>query len=105
MPKYVINLHITGLTNLLKGKSISLLFQYICCLVHCEWNDWVIGECSETCGGGSRTNTRTQKTAAEFGGDECDGPTSSTESCNVEECPGGVYPLNGPKINFFSSCS
>ena len=56
--------------------------------VHCEWNDWIIGDCSETCGGGSRTNTRTQKVSAEHGGDECNGPTSVDESCNVQECPG-----------------
>ena len=54
----------------------------------CEWNDWIIGDCSKTCGGGTRTDTRTPKKSAEHGGQECDGPTSVTESCNVQECPG-----------------
>ena len=29
--------------------------------IDCEWNDWQIGECSKTCGGGSRTNSRTKE--------------------------------------------
>ena len=57
------------------------------CPIHCEWNDWIIGDCTETCGGGSRTNTRTQKVSAAHGGEECKGATSIDESCNVQECP------------------
>ena len=57
-------------------------------VVHCEWNDWKIGDCSKICGGGSRTNTRTKKLSAAHGGDECNGPTSIQEGCNVQECPG-----------------
>ena len=56
--------------------------------VHCEWDDWELGECSTTCGGGNRTKTRKEKVSSAFGGDECDGPPSITESCNVGECPG-----------------
>merc|ERR1711997_1322779 len=57
------------------------------CPVHCEWDDWVIGECNKECGGGMRTNTRTEKVSAEHGGEECPGPASVDESCNVHECP------------------
>lgn len=57
------------------------------CPVHCEWNKWQIGECSEPCGGGMRTNTRTEKVSADHGGEECEGATSIEESCNVQECP------------------
>merc|ERR1712203_198887 len=57
------------------------------CPVHCEWNDCVIGECDKDCGGGMRTNTRTEKVSAEHGGEECPGPASVDESCNVHECP------------------
>ena len=60
--------------------------------VHCVWNDWVIGDCSVTCGEGVRTNTRTQKEAAQFGGDECEGLASSTESCYDQDCP-GIEPI------------
>ena len=56
--------------------------------VHCVWNDWTMGDCSVTCGEGTRTNTRIPKVAAQFGGDECDGTSSSTEKCKDQECPG-----------------
>ena len=68
--------------------SCKLLINIIIVKVHCEWNDWVIGECSMECGGGMRTNTRTEKVSAEHEGDECTGPASIDESCNVQECPG-----------------
>ena len=60
--------------------------------VNCEWNEWIIGECSKSCGEGIRTNTRSIKTGAEHGGKDCDGPTSIEERCNKGECPGRKYP-------------
>ena len=57
-------------------------------LVHCEWEEWQIGECSKSCGGGVVTKTRTKKTLAAHGGEECEGETEISESCNVQECPG-----------------
>ena len=56
--------------------------------VDCEWEDWQIGGCSKTCGGGTRTNTRGVKITAAHGGDECSGSSNITESCNIMECPG-----------------
>ena len=58
------------------------------CVVNCVWDQWIIGDCSVTCGEGTRTNTRIPKVAAQFGGDECDGTSSSTEKCKDQECPG-----------------
>ena len=46
------------------------------------WNDWVIGPCSKTCGGGIRSITR-----------ECNKPKPS---CNGKDCKGPnyrVYPI------------
>ena len=57
-------------------------------LLDCKWDEWNIGECSEECGGGIRTNTRKPKVEAEHGGEDCSGSPSITESCNVQECPG-----------------
>jgi len=57
------------------------------CPIHCEWNDWMLGECSLTCGGGMLTKTRKEKVKAQFGGEECPGPHTIEESCNVQECP------------------
>ena len=75
--------------------TLKLLFQNlntakIVDLVNCEWNDWIIGDCSQSCGGGTRNLTRTINQTALYGGDECPDKdvTSIEESCNVEECPG-----------------
>ena len=40
-----------------------------------------------------RTNTRTEKVAAAYGGEECNGSASIQESCNIQVCP-GMKPLS-----------
>jgi hypothetical protein len=57
-------------------------------IVHCEWNDWTIGACTKSCGGGTRTNNRTIKVSEEHGGNKCNGTASVEEICNSQECPG-----------------
>ena len=57
--------------------------------VDCEWNPWVLGECSQSCGGGKRINTRTKKVTEEYGG-KCDQMAEIEESCNIQECPGNL---------------
>ena len=70
------------------NNILSQLFQFrIKLAIHCEWNDWILGECSQTCGTGTRTNTRTKSIVEEHGG-TCTGQTSEIESCNIQECPG-----------------
>merc|ERR1719420_656511 len=49
----------------------------------CEEGDWQIGECSEECGGGERTNTREIISPARAGGAEC-GVLLEKESCNMQ---------------------
>ena len=56
------------------------------CVDRCEWDDWIIGDCSVTCGGGIRTNIRPSKDSGH--GPECEGPLSIIQSCNVDNCPG-----------------
>ena len=58
--------------------------------VNCEWDEWKIGECDQTCGGGIRRNTRKIKVNAKHGGKECEGSATSTETCNTNECPGMI---------------
>ena len=55
--------------------------------VHCEWGEWVAGECSSTCGEGLRTDTRAQVVSAKNGGIECEGEASVTEICHAGDCP------------------
>ena len=55
--------------------------------IDCEWNDWIFGECSKSCGTGTRINNRT-KAVEEANGGTCDGESTETEECNAEPCPG-----------------
>ena len=48
----------------------------------------MVGVCSATCGGGMRTNTRTERVSAAYGGEDCNGPTSIQESCKDQVWPG-----------------
>ena len=57
-------------------------------VVDCEWDEWMIGECSKTCGGGLLTKSRKLKVDEARGGLECTGDPVVSESCNVQECPG-----------------
>ena len=58
-------------------------------LIDCagSWGDW--SECSETCGGGTKSREYSVNTPAENGGEECpkeDGENEN-ESCNTQGCP------------------
>ena len=61
--------------------------------VDCQWNDWQIGKCSKSCGGGTRTKTRTKKTESSDGG-ICEGEATMQEACNTQQCPIGKILLN-----------
>ena len=58
--------------------------------VNCVWNDWRLGDCSKTCGTGTRTNTRT-KLIEENNVGICSGQTFEIEECNTQNCPGTYY--------------
>ena len=75
-----------------------LLIVHIRNIVDCEWHDWTNGTCSKSCGGGARTNTRTEKVSAAHGGELCEGSTSIEESCNVQKCPG--YEICYDRLSF-----
>ena len=65
---------------------LSYILFYI--VVDCEWSTWTTGQCSKTCGGGQRTDTRLKHVEAQFGGEECVGDASQQVSCNTDECAG-----------------
>jgi len=56
---------------------------------HGKWTNWgSYGACTKTCGGGTKTKTRTCTNPAPFGGgDTCPGSDSSSTSCNTDDCP------------------
>ncbi len=70
------NIHFTQVTYIILLSSA----------IHCEWDEWVIGECSDSCGTGTRTNTRT-KLVDEANGGTCTGQPSEIEECNTNPCP------------------
>ena len=55
--------------------------------IACEWGNWEIGDCSKSCGGGTRTNSR-QKILEESNGGKCDGTNTIQENCNEQKCSG-----------------
>ena len=60
--------------------------------MHCDWSEWNVGKCSKSCGGGMLTKTRVAD--PENDGEhahKCPGPTTITESCHTEECPGDLF--------------
>ena len=50
------------------------------------WNDWVFGECSESCDEGVQNNHRTMN-LEQNGGNPCEGDESEIVSCNLGDCP------------------
>ena len=53
---------------------------------NCVWGAWQNGDCSVTCGDGTRTNTRS-KTVVENNLGGCTGAATEQESCNDQSCP------------------
>ena len=89
MPRFVIlDKTVTFYVKLKFYIILTHVYNKIHGIVHCEWNDWIIGDCSKSCGGGNRTNIRFENVTALHGGDECEGARFIEESCNVQECPG-----------------
>ena len=56
--------------------------------VNCEWNDWIHGTCSKSCGGGTRYNTRNERVSEAHGGKPCEGDATIAEPCEIQKCPG-----------------
>ena len=57
--------------------------------VNCKWSDWQVGECSVSCGGGTRTKSRSKSVEEENGG-VCVGGATAQEVCNDKGCPGKI---------------
>ena len=62
-----------------------------------SWGDW--SSCSVSCGGGTQTRSRTcSNPSATYGGSDCSGSTSDSQSCNTDNCGPYEYNTNGNKI-------
>ena len=69
---------------------ITPLFDYLCFSVDGGWSTWSpFTSCTSTCGGGTRTATRTcDHPVPENNGRDCLGSSSLTEACNSQVCEG-----------------
>ena len=79
-------------------------YDYYVCIIYivdCQWNSWgSYSACSKTCGGGTKTKSRT-KSVDENSTGSCSGSSTSTTGCNAQECP-GKFPFLLPNVsNFF----
>ena len=66
----------------------------------CDWNDWEVGQCSKTCGGGYKTKVRTLQNDVKDV-TRC-GSSSIKEPCNVKSCTDPVckmFKINSRTIN------
>ena len=57
------------------------------------WSDWSYTACTPSCGGGTKTKTRTCDNPSVVGnGIPCSGEETGTDACNTDSCPGkGLY--------------
>ena len=73
---------------MISKASYAYQTSYHVFIVDCQWDEWMEGQCSKTCGGGTQIDTRREKIKAAYGGEECFGPSNVTKECNTQECPG-----------------
>ena len=66
---------------------------------NCEWSAWSFGECSKTCGDGTRTKTRTKLVTEENSG-TCAGDFSTVENCMLKNCPGKIRLVTWRFLNY-----
>ena len=64
------------------------MFLHWAASIDCEWNAWVVGRCSATCGTGIRTRTRTKQLEEQNEGKPCVGNPKETETCKIKDCAG-----------------
>ena len=65
--------------------DLDTIFIGTNCAIDCVGSYGEFSQCSETCGGGTRTKTYEITTPAQLGGSPC--PTAITEPCNTQPCP------------------
>lgn len=66
-----------------------LLIKLLFFQVHGKWSSWTeFGECSTTCGGGTRSRTRLCNNPAPVNGLDCPGSNTDFIPCATQNCPG-----------------
>ena len=71
--------------RILCHPDLETIFIGTNCAIDCVGSYGEFSQCSETCGGGTRTKTYEITTPAQLGGSPC--PKAITEPCNTQPCP------------------
>ena len=87
---FYIHRNLTSKLRVILHHIFSLKFHGVCVwIVDCRWGNLeFLGECTKTCGGGTRKYSRKVEVEAKNGGAPCTGPAAGTASCNTQICPG-----------------
>ena len=57
------------------------------------WSEW--SSCSKSCEGGVQSRSRQcDDPVPDLDGLPCVGPSSGTQNCNVDQCPGNIHSAN-----------
>ena len=60
-------------------------------VLDCLWSCWgAWGSCSTTCGGGTKSRSRTQIQIQQNGGAACQGSYQQSQGCNNQSCPSNI---------------
>ena len=87
-------------SSFLKNDIVSYHFKLHTFLsnqeIHCDWSDYEVTSCSQTCGDGTLTKTRTKLIEEnEYGFCDMEGEVGTVqtfqETCNVMTCPRKSY--------------
>ena len=71
--------------------TLRIITRFLIEGIDCKWGDWNEGECSVSCGNGTRNITRSKTVIEQYGGSCNDKNGSRTETCKVIECPGKIF--------------
>ena len=62
-------------------------FYFVVPDVDCVWSDWSDwSACSVTCDTGTQERSRSEETAASGDGAECEGDSTSSQECSMDDC-------------------
>jgi len=70
----------------IRGELLKMQNTTYLSIVDCQVSDWMVQECSATCGGGTRLKARSVLIHPQAGGMECP-PLYARENCNEDDCP------------------
>ena len=68
-------------------STFYIITLFILHAVDCVWSEWVIGVCSNECGGGHQLDFRTEIQEELFDGKPCTGEGIRILDCNSHNCP------------------